>query len=715
MGRLGHVETLYRLPTYTHSAAQSLLVGCATLLLVDAVDGLLLASSFVARRWGFASSLGAPLVCFAAYPQRQVLALAIGAAGVFGALLFFRAARSAAALAVPLLVPLYLVSLRPVYPPLSLVRWSLRYQHQLPLAADLRHANALFLGTFAALSGLTIATVLVRLQGLRESGDTHGSSHWATRAEIRRTGLLGTSGGIVVGAWRSGRRRLHRLCDRRDRHVLAFAPSGSGKSTSLIIPTLFEWPSSAVVFDVKGELWHLTSGWRQSQRHLCIRFDPSSTDGTAARYNPLLVIPRGPEEVKYAQGVADVLVDPQGRDQPRTFWEQSAHALLVASILHVLYAAEHKSLAGCAHLLSNPARPIRQTLDAMLHTHHDPDLEMGWRDTTGRKTPVHPVVAAGARALLDMDPRTASGVVATAQSHLDLFRDPILAANTSQSDFVALDLVEGDHPVSLYITVPPAELDRVRGLLRIVLNQLCRSLTEHLDFEPASSRPRSRRPLLLVLDEFPVLGKLDFFGRAMAYLRGYGIRVFLSIQSLAQLYDIYGQHQSITANCALQVAFAPADVETAELLSKMTGPMTVNVYKRSLSGGPAAVTPRRSTVSHQELARPLLTAEEVRRLPEDEALVFAAGHPPIRARRCPYFLDRQLVEQARIAPPPKSDRVEHGAGAWSTVSGSEDGAPQPLHEVATQEVERILDLRRLSIPPSPPHPQGGLKNAQDPQ
>ena len=265
------------------------------------------------------------------------------------------------------------------------------------------------------------------------------------------------------------------------------------------------------------------------------------------------------------------------------------------------------------------------------------------------------LVAATARNLLDLDPRTTSGIVATAQAHLSLFRDPILAANTAASDFSPLDLVDAERPVSLYLTLSPAELNRLRGPIRILLNQLCRALTERLDFQPGSSRPARRHPLLLLLDEFAVLGKLDFFGRAMAYLRGYGIRVYLSIQSLAQLYDIYGQHQSITANCPIQIAFTPADLETAELLSRMTGPMTVHLAKRALANAPLSLGPRRHTLSLHELARPLLTAEEVRRLPDTDALVFTAGHPPIRGRRVPYYTDPELVRRCRSAAPKTED------------------------------------------------------------
>jgi type IV secretion system protein VirD4 len=593
--------------------------------------------------------------------------------------------------ALPLLAPalaaLYLAALLPVYPSLAFTRWSARYGAVPPLAAGVAAGRLMLFCSLALLLAVTLAATAAHLAALRETGDTHGSSHWASPREVAATGLLchppsprlqkargllhlHTRPAVVAGAWHGRapghfRRRLHPLLDRRDRHILAFAPSGSGKSTCLVVPTLLTWTSSVVVLDIKGELWHLTAGYRrQVLRQPCLRLDLASIDGTAAAYNPLLLIPRGPGDVKHAQSVADVLVDPDGRAQPRTFWEQSAHALLTAVILHVVYsgADSARTLAACAHLLSDPRRPLQETLEALLLTHHDPNLDQDWRDPhTGEATYTHPTVAAAARSLLDLDPRTSSGIVATAQAHLSLFRDPVLAANTARSDFAPLDLVALDHPISLYLTLAPADLQRLRGPIRLILNQLCRALTERLDFESASSRPAHRHPLLLLLDEFAVLGKLDFFGRAMAYLRGYGIRVYLSIQSLAQLHDIYGPHQSITANCPLQVAFAPADLETAELLSRLLGPMTVHLAKRSLNGAPLVFGPRRHQLSLQEHARPLLTAEEVRRLPDGEAIVLVAGHAPIRARRAPYYADGEMAERCRKAPPARSDRVDETA------------------------------------------------------
>jgi type IV secretion system protein VirD4 len=730
-GHAAAPEPLYRLPSYSHADAQGIWLTAFAAGLLDLAAAGLLGGALLARRWHQLPPLGTPWLRCSAYPAWRLLvpaamatvALAALAGGAARALLAGRGRSGAAAsrlpasaralalvapLALPALLAAWAAAWTPLYPPLAFLRWSARYQAVPGLAADLGAARAAAGGALAALLGVTLGGAFARLGRLQETGDTHGSAHWATPREVATSGLLhgagrhasergrrsrgpegsagaatragpaapAARGAVVVGAWwgrapGERRARLHRLYDRRDRHVLAYAPPGSGKTTCLVVPTLLAWPHSAVVLDVKGELWHLTAGYRRRVLgQSCLRLDLGCADGSAARYNPLLLVPRGPEDVKQAQSVADTLVDPDGRDRPRSFWDQSAHALLTAAVLHVLYGERDKSLAGCARLLSDPARALPDTLDHLLTARHDPRGERGFRDpASGAPTATHPLVAATARTLLDLDPRTTSGIVATAGAHLALFRDPVLAGNTAVSDFSPLDLVAGERPVTLYLTLAPADLDRLRGPVRLLLNQLCRALTQRMDFAAGSSLPAGRHPLLLMLDEFAVLGRLDFFGRAMAYLRGYGVRVYLSLQSLAQLHEIYGPHQSITATCPVQVAFAPADLETAEHLSRMTGAATVHVAKRALANAPLAWGPRRHTLSLHEVGRPLLTAEEVRRLPESEALVFAAGHAPIRARRAPYWRDAEMVRRCRLAAPERSDRIAQGDGGWGAGAG----------------------------------------------
>jgi type IV secretion system protein VirD4 len=659
-------ETLYRLPNFDPRLAHARLRRVFFILALDAAATLLVPGALLAHRWGttLLAHWGRPWLALATYPDLRYLTLA--ACGTVATVVAARR-RVSVLYVTPLLAVVALAGLAPLYSPMVIVR-CFRALNAVPACAPaLSSAVHISEGVGLLLVGLTLGAALADGWGVRERGDTHGSSHWASPEEVRQTGLVAASeGGVVLGAWVDADGRHRRLADTSDRHVLAFAPSGSGKTTCLVIPTLLNWRGSAVVLDIKGELWSATAGFRrQGLGQRCVRFEPSSADGTAASYNPLLDIPRGPEEVKAAQAVADVLVDPAGRDRPRSFWDQSAHALLVGCILHVLYAGRDKSLTGCAALLADPSRPILETLEAMLHAEHDSDPRRGWIDAaSGGRTTTHPVVAASARSLLDMDPRTAAGIVATAQAHLGLFRDPLLSANTTASHFRAHDLTDDERGVSIYLTVPPSELERLRPVLRLVLNQLCRELTSRMAFREAPPA----RPILLLLDEFAALGKLDFFGRAMAYLRGFGIRVVLSIQSLAQLAEVYGPHQSILANCPLQVAFAPADVETAELVSKMTGSMTVAFTRRSYDSRALGFSSRRPSYSDLEVGRPLLTPEEVRRLPGSEELVFAAGHAPIRATRTPFFRDSLWASLSALPAPLRSDRIEKDS-PWTESPG----------------------------------------------
>ncbi len=179
--------------------------------------------------------------------------------------------------------------------------------------------------------------------------------------DVRRSGLLGSSG-VVLGRFK-GRYLRHAGAE----HVMAFAPTRSGKGVGLLIPTLLSWTGNAIIHDIKGENWALTSKWR-SDFSRCVRFDP--TDLSSSRFNPLLEVRLGAHEVRDAQNVADILVDPDGSLERRSHWDKTAHSLLVGAILHVLYAEDDKSLAGVATMLSDPARPIGDTLERMLETNH---------------------------------------------------------------------------------------------------------------------------------------------------------------------------------------------------------------------------------------------------------------------------------------------------------------------------------------------------------
>ncbi len=509
----------------------------------------------------------------------------------------------------------------PLYYPPAFFWWWFSYD---------AYAPAIFTeGGIIAVSGgfLAIAAaIFMSIIRAREARNvaTYGSARWAENKEIHAAGLLGPDG-VLLG-------RYDRDYLRHDgpEHVLCFAPTRSGKGVGLVVPTLLTWPGSAIVHDIKGENWTLTAGFRAKHGRVLL-FDPTNTKSSA--YNPLLEVRQGEWEVRDVQNIADILVDPEGSLDKRNHWEKTSHSLLVGAILHVLYAEPDKTLAGVANFLSDPRRPVEATLRAMMDTPH-----LG-------EAGVHHVIASSARELLNKSENERSGVLSTAMSFLGLYRDPVVARVTDRCDWRIADLVGSKKPVTLYLVVPPSDINRTKPLIRLILNQIGRRLTEELTLSG------KRHRLLMMLDEFPALGRLDFFESALAFMAGYGLKSFLIAQSLNQIERAYGPNNSILDNCHVRVAFATNDERTAKRVSDSLGTATEMRDSTNYAGHRLAPWLGHLMVSRQETARPLLTPGEIMQLPPADEIVMVAGTPPIRAKKARYFEDARLQE--RILPPPE--------------------------------------------------------------
>lgn len=552
-------------------------------------------------------------------------------------------------------LPWFKIESWPFYAPPAFFWWWYHFDAYAP-EIFIEGAAVAASGGFASIA----AAILMSVLRARESTNviTYGSARWATATEIRDAGMLGPDG-VVLG-------RLEHDYLRHDgpEHVLCFAPTRSGKGVGLVLPTLLTWPGSAIVHDIKGENWSLTAGWR-SRFGRVLLFDP--TNARSAAYNPLLEVRRGPAEVRDVQNVADILVDPEGALERRNHWEKTSHSLLVGAILHVLYAEADKTLAGVANFLSDPKRPIETTLKAMMMTRH-----------LGADGP-HPVVASTARELLNKSENERSGVLSTAMSFLGLYRDPVVAQVTRRCDWRIDDLVSSDRPATLYLVVPPSDISRTKPLVRLVLNQIGRRLTEELD---ATNR---HHRLLLMLDEFPALGRLDFFESALAFMAGYGIKSFLIAQSLNQIEKAYGPNNAILDNCHVRVSFATNDERTAKRVSDALGTATELRAMQNYAGHRLSPWLGHLMVSRQETARPLLTPGEIMQLPVTDEIVLVSGLPPIRAKKARYYEDWRLT--ARILSPPRLERDEINAstrivaqgdsmGDWSMSASNEIGGPE---------------------------------------
>ena len=506
-----------------------------------------------------------------------------------------------------------------LYSPWKIFLWDYNYGANVPVLFE----EAAFLsygGTFCGIA----AAILIGVVGNRKrtQATTFGSAHWATKDDMRAARLLDGKG-VVLGVTGDG----HYLRHDGPEHVKVIAPTRSGKGVGIVIPTLLTWPNSVLVYDLKSENWRATAGYR-ARFSRAISFNPG--EASSAHFNPLLEVRLGDLEVRDVQNIADMIVDPEGKGLS-DHWVKTGHSLLVGTILHVLYTEKNKTLAGVVDFLSRPELDIVQTLENMKVAKH----------INGS---THPVVAAAARDMLNKAENELSGVLSTAMSFLSLYRDPIVARNTSDSDFRITDLMQADNPVSLYLVIPPSDINRLRPLFRLMINQICRRLTE--DMAPRESRQR----LLLLLDEFPALGRLDFFETALGVIAGYGIKAMLISQSSNQLDKTYGAKNSIIDNTHVRVFYAPNTIETAEMISRTLGQKTEVHEQRNFAGHRLSPWLERISVSNHETARPLLTPGEVMALPASDELVFLAGRPPIRAKRIQYYNDNNF--KSRLLKPP---------------------------------------------------------------
>ncbi|MFL6451381.1 MAG: type IV secretory system conjugative DNA transfer family protein [Bryobacteraceae bacterium] len=601
-----------------------------------------------------------------------------------------------------------------IYEPFAWCIWGFRNS----TSRDPRIRKPLFEGEMMVLGGSMLSMFVFfaaanrRARRLSENAeDLHGSARWATPKDVDATGLTRAKAGVYVGGWYSdSKRKLIYLRHNGPEHILAFAPTRSGKGVGLVIPTLLSWEESAVIYDIKGENYAKTAGFRSKNGHICFKFSPVE-DGSSSRFNPLAEIRLfTPRDVSDAQNIADMIVR-SGEDSPmERHWEDTAASLTTGMILHVCYSAATEGRVACladlAGQFTRPGIDFRETLNEMLSCPHDPALKRGWRATSGLQTATHPVVSEKAQEMLDKESKELSGVLSTAKTALALYSDPLVARNTSASDFTIDDLVNHERPVSLYLVVPPSDKIRLRRLIRLMFTMVVNRLTERMAFDGAEQK-RNRHRLLFLIDEFPSLNRMEIFADALSYMAGYGLKAYLITQDIRQIVDAYGQNESIVSNCHVRIAYAPNQVETAELLSKMTGTTTVQKASFNFSGSRFSPIMSHVNGSVDHVERPLMTPDEVMRLrpPQKsgdgsseqitapgDMLIFVSGHFPILGMQMLYFFDPELKRRAAIPPRTALQSLAGGViTGQKPIDRTNNVLSQPeavINEDATSHLER---------------------------
>ena len=508
----------------------------------------------------------------------------------------------------------------------------------------------------------------------------HGSARWAGFDDIKKMGLL-SSEGVVVGAFENkrifGKNKKHYLIHNGAEHILTYAPTRSGKGVGLIVPTLTTWKHSVIATDIKGELWSMTAGYRQQYlNNIVMKFEPASKN--SVKWNPFDEIRVDTDdETADAQSLALLIVDPQGKGL-EDHWVKSAYSLITGCILYLIERRKkgngEASLSALDKLISDTSRPLSELWEDMKNSDNVIAKQVG-------------------QDMLDKPENEGGSIVSTAKTELSLYRDPVVAENTSFSNFKVKDLMNNDKPVTLYIVVQPKDIQRITPIFRLLINMIIRvnvsdftfqqskpkELKAHQkfirkiqgkpteEFASISGRGNYKHRLLMMLDEFPSLGKMDVVQTALAYCAGYGIKCYLITQDLAQLQEKYGKNEAITSNCHIQNAYAPNKIETAEYLSKQTGETTV--IEEYINESDSGFLGRKSYSKNiQYTKRSLLTPDECLRLKgaekdgnlikkAGEMLIFVAGFPAIKGIQPLYFQEPVWQARASILPPEKSDVI----------------------------------------------------------
>jgi|GEM_PF-2332723 len=460
----------------------------------------------------------------------------------------------------------------------------------------------------------------------RPAGTAFGQARWADNRLLRRWGMLGQHG-LILGRTEKGRLiRIPRYC-----HILLTGTTGSGKGIGIIIPNLLTYVrGSLVVFDTKGDLFAVAAE-RSAKGQRIIRLAPFN--GGSDMFNPCDTIPMGPLLVDHARAMAESLVVRQGTE-PDPHWNDKSVQTITAILVFVLcrLSGSERSLSSLQDIASDP-RLVEVVADKL--------QEMGG---------IPARMGSQLKSLFEKPgvlSREGSGVFSTVARHLSFLDSELVAASLERSTFDVDSLRKPG--VSLYLQIPPEQLEAQKGLLRCWIATLIRVI--------GSSGSEASSEVLFLLDEASTLGSLSAVEEALVRGRSAGVRLLLAYQSDSQVRTAFKDKPTLLYdNCSTQIFMGAAcSYESAERLSKSLGDWTQVVDGYGENAGQSRSTRddsgqinRGYSLNYSQQGRALLRPEEVLRLGDDCIIALIRGLPaPVLATRIKWYADRDFNPAAK--------------------------------------------------------------------
>ena len=424
------------------------------------------------------------------------------------------------------------------------------------------------------------------------------------------------------------------------------APPGTGKGVGVVVPNLLSYPDSAVVNDPKFENWDITSGFRAAAGHKVFRFSPERLE--THRWNPLISLNRDPLfRLGDIRTLASVLfVSSNEKNQE---WYTKAANVFTAILLFMMETPDLPFTLPQAYEVAS--------LGSAMGTWAQQVID-------GRTTGPDALSAECRRELngvFEASKNKSSGWSTTAdivRDVLSMYAEKTVAWAVSGND---IDFSKArEEKTTIYFSMSEESLKKYGPLMNLFFTQAIRQNAKVLPEQGghcADGTLRLKYQLLLVMDEFAIMGRMDIMETAPALTRGAGLRYLIIFQGKDQIRAVYGTEKGNAIMKAFhnEIVFAPGDIELAKEYSARLGNTTVRVQNQSFNS--RDMRDKSKTDSYSEQARPLLLPQEVNELPYDRELVFVQGTPTtpavkILAAKIFWYEDDVLKARANLKPPP---------------------------------------------------------------
>ena len=397
--------------------------------------------------------------------------------------------------------------------------------------------------------------------------------------------LLSGKHGIVLGAHPKTK---DALVYNGDENVLVVGPPRSGKGIGTVIPTAFCWDESAFFFDSTGKLWEETSGFRKSQLHQnVLKFEPMADYKDTLHWNPLAEIRlQTPFEGEDMSLIASRLLDPDQKTKTEEEWKG----------------------------FQKHVESLRKILSKLLYDH----LEMG------KAIPCLSDLLNAVYALPpaeDLEQETEQDYLKAA---LLRYQETALLQNTTYDDFRMEDILSAKEPVSFYLISRIPAFPKAEPIVKLFLSILVDRILER-EVEKRAGEKR----LLLVLDDFLHLSRLQSLPLLLGNAKKLGVSCLLTAQSLEAIESIYKGSQYLLDSCKVQVYHAPdpEHPETAKHIVKILQDSNPEEFEA-------------------------LTKERIFTMNKDKEFLFIDEHPPLFADRFRYYLHPVFPAYAKLPAPP---------------------------------------------------------------